>query len=642
MLDFILKYRRVLIVLIHITLIIIAYTLSFVSRFDLGFYHSSENSSLFTLTLLPLLLIRLSSYWYFDLFKGLWRYVGLRDLKDIIKASFLGTLLFALYIFMTTRGHGYPRSIFIIDFAYNILLIAGIRMMVRIYREGTEKVGLEEQKDIKNVLIIGAGNAGEMILREMHQNPRLGYNPVGFVDDDRGKRKSTIHGVAVIGNTRDICKLAKEYNINEVIIALPSATGKAMRRIVNTCKRAEVKFKTLPFIGDLIGEKVSLSQIRDVAIEDLLGREAVDLDMSSIGKELANRVIMITGAAGSIGSELVRQVARFYPRKVILFERSENDLYHFEIELKKGSWNTRFVPFVGDIRDADRIKECMELYSPNYIFHAAAYKHVPMMEINPVEAVKNNIFGTQTLVETALEYNVEKFVLISTDKAVRPTNVMGATKRVAELILQAKSVSKGCKTQFISVRFGNVLGSNGSVIPLFKKQIAEGGPLTVTHPDITRYFMTIPEAVQLVIQAGAIGRGGEIFLLEMGEPVKIKELAENLIRLSGLVPEKDIEIVYTGLRPGEKLYEELLIEGEGIKKTHHNKIWVIESLNTNIDELSSAFKGIEIACKERKDDEIKLILKKLVPEYNYYPAKNDVSYLEPKEMLDAFKSVTVH
>lgn len=635
--ELILKYRRAIIVSIHMAIIVLAYLLSFASRFEILFYHSPENLSLFASTLIPLLVLRLSSYWYFDLFKGLWRYAGLRDLKDIIKASFLGTMLFALYVFLSTRGDGFPRSVFIMDFAYNILLVGGIRMIVRIYREETEKDRSKEKLNLRSVLIVGAGDAGEMILREMQNNPRLGYNPVGFVDDHRGKRKSTIHGVPVLGNTRDICKLAELYSVDEIIIALPSATGKAMRRIVNTCKRAEVKFKTLPFIGDLIDGNVSISQIRDVAIEDLLGRDSVSLDMSLIGKELSNKVIMITGAAGSIGSELVRQVARFNPRKVILFERSENDLYHLEIELKKWGLKTRFVPFVGDIRDEERVRECMGLYRPVYIFHAAAYKHVPMMEMNPAEAVKNNIFGTKVLVDLAAEFEVEKFVLISTDKAVRPTNVMGATKRVAELILQAKSASNS-NTHFVAVRFGNVLGSNGSVVPLFKKQIKEGGPLTLTHPDITRYFMTIPEAVQLVIQAGAMGTGGELFLLEMGEPVKISDLADNLIRLSGLTPGEDIEIVYTGLRPGEKLYEELLIDGEDIKRTHHSKIWILGSRNTDIEALYSGLNDIESACKTGNDNEVKAILKELVPEYNQFTAGSTIPLVETPAMVN----VTLH
>lgn len=617
--ELILKYRRAIIVSVHMAIIILAYSLSFVSRFELIFYRTPENLSLFLSTLVPLLVLRLLSYWYFDLFKGLWRYVGLRDIKDIVKASVLGTLLFALYTFMMTRGAGFPRSLLIIDLAYNILLAGGIRMLVRVYREETDKARLEEQLNSRNVLIIGAGDAGEMMLREMQNNPRLGYNPIGFVDDDRNKRKSTIHGVNVLGNTRDICRLVAEQKIDEVIIALPSATGKAMRRIVNTCKRADVKFKTLPFIGDLIDGDVSISQIRDVAIEDLLGREAANLDMSLIGRELDNKVIMVTGAAGSIGSELVRQLVRFNPRKIVMFERGENDLYHFEIELNKRKCGTKFISFVGDVKDRDRVRECMELYRPAYVFHAAAYKHVPMMELNPAEAVKNNVLGTKVLVDMAVEYGVEKFVLISTDKAVRPTNVMGATKRVAELILQAKSASQGCKTHFVAVRFGNVLGSNGSVIPLFKKQIAEGGPITLTHPDITRYFMTIPEAVQLVIQAGAMGIGGELFLLEMGDPVKIADLAENLIRLSGLKPGVDIEIVFTGLRPGEKLYEELLIDGEDVKRTHHDKIWVLESLCPDETILDSVLEDFESACKEGNDNLVRSKLKELVPEYSYFP-----------------------
>lgn len=636
--ELILKYRRLIIVLAHIALIALAYFLSFASRFEVIFYRSPEYLSLFALTLIPLLVLRLSSYWYFDLFKGLWRYVSVRDLIDIIKASLLGSLLFALYIFAVAKEYGFPRSVFVIDAAYNVLVVGGIRMAVRLFREGPDKGRPDEELNSKNVLIIGAGDAGEMMLREMQNNPRLGYNPVGFVDDDRSKRKSTIHGVPVLGNTRDICKLVELYNVDDIVIALPSATGKAMRRIVSTCKRAEVKFKTVPYIGDLIDGRVSISQIRDVDIEDLLGRDAVNLDMSLIGNELANKVIMITGAAGSIGSELVRQAARFNPRKVVLFERSENDLYHLDIELKKGNWRTKFVPFIGDVRESDRVRECMELYRPTYIFHAAAYKHVPMMEMNPTEAVKNNIFGTKVLVDLAAEFEVEKFVLISTDKAVRPTNVMGATKRVAELILQAKSASKDCNTHFVAVRFGNVLGSNGSVVPLFKKQIKEGGPVTLTHPDITRYFMTIPEAVQLVMQAGAMGIGGELFLLEMGEPVKISDLAENLIRLSGLTPGEDIEIEYTGLRPGEKLYEELLIDGEGIKETRHSKIWVLESRSTDIKALNSGLNDIESACKTGNDDEVRSVLKQLVPEYSQPAAVGRVPLVETPAMVN----VTLH
>ncbi len=612
-----------MIVPMHVALIAISYFLAFASRLEVSFFNSDMYHRVFISTLAPLLAVRLFSYWYFDLFQGLWRYVGVTDLKDIIKASLLGTMLFALYVFIVMRGEGFPRSVLAIDFIYNIVLIGGIRMIVRMFREATVKSSIKDLPESKNVLIVGAGSAGEMILREMRNNPRLGYNPVGFVDDDVSKHKTRMHGMSVLGSSSDITSIASQYGVEEVIIAIPSAKGKTIRKIVSTCKTAGIRFKTLPYIGDLIDSRVNTSLIRDVAIEDLLGRDAVSLDMSLIAQQLANKVIMVTGAAGSIGSEIVRQLARFHPQKVILFERAENDLFHLELELKKRKLSAAYVPFIGDIRDEDRVRECLETYHPSHIFHAAAYKHVPMMEENPIEAVKNNIFGTRVLADLAIDYKVDKFVLISTDKAVCPTNVMGATKRVAELILQEKSKIHDCMTQFIAVRFGNVLGSNGSVIPLFKKQIEEGGPVTITHPDITRYFMTVSEAVQLVIQAGAMGRGGEIFLLEMGEAVKIRDLAENLIYLSGLTPGDDIEIVYTSLRPGEKIYEELLLSGENVIKTDHNKIWVLNHQNEESERLLLNLKDLDSLGKIHNLSEVKDILKKIVPEYKpYFPPRS--------------------
>ncbi|MDI6727155.1 MAG: nucleoside-diphosphate sugar epimerase/dehydratase, partial [Smithellaceae bacterium] len=590
------------------------------SRLDFTLYQSPAYFYLFVWTAPFLLVIRLFACWYFDLFQGMWRFVSLTDLKDIISAALLGTLLLAIFIFLTIRGEGFPRSILVIDFAYNIILLGGIRMAVRIFRESNTQVRPEESPALKPILIVGAGAAGEMILREIKANPRLGYDPVGFVDDDKNKFKSTIHGVAVLGDTDHLSELVQRYQIAEAIIAIPSAGSRTIRKIVNSCQTAGVTSKTLPFIGDLIEGKASISQIRNVAIEDLLGREPVLLDMSLIGRELAGRVILITGAAGSIGSELVRQTARFGPKKILLYDQSENDLFHLEMALKKDGSATNFLPIIGDIRDKDRVRQCLERHRPTYIFHAAAYKHVPLMEVNPVEAVKNNIFGTQILAELAAEHGLEKFVLISSDKAVRPTNVMGATKRVAELILQAKSRT-GARTQFLAVRFGNVLGSNGSVIPIFQKQIAAGGPVTITHPDITRYFMTIPEAALLVIQAAAMGQGGEVFLLEMGESMKIRDLAENLIYLSGLTPGEDIEIVYTGLRPGEKLYEELLVAGEGIKKTPHDKIRVLNGPEVEGENLTARLRELEALCHTGNNNEIKQLLKELVPEYQPYPGR---------------------
>lgn len=619
--QLILTFRFPIVVLTQLTLITLAYFLAFASRFELTFvYEQPQYLALFLTTLPVLILIRMFSYWHFNLFKGLWRYVSMKDLIGIVYASLAGTVCFVAYIFIVAHEYKFPRSILLMDFAYNILCFGGIRMLVRVYREGiSSKSDEAEGVSAKKVLIIGAGDAGEMILREMMKNPRLGYKATGFVDDDRRKRKTAIHGVPVLGNTNDIPRLILNHQIEEVILAIPSAAGIDVSRIINICKQADSNVKTLPFVGDLIEGTATLSQIRDVNIEDLLGRKVVNLDMGLIGKELYDKVILVTGAAGSIGSELVRQIARFSPKKIILFERGENDLFHFENQLSKGSWNTTFVPYIGDVKDRERLISCFEKHAPSYVFHAAAYKHVPLMEINPSEAVKNNILGTMLTANIAEEYGVEKFVLISTDKAVRPANVMGATKRVAEMVIQSMDSSK---THFVAVRFGNVLGSNGSVIPLFREQIADGGPITITHPEITRYFMTIPEAVQLVIQAGAMGKGGEVFLLEMGEPVRIKALAENLIRLSGKEPGEDIELVYTGLRPGEKLYEELLTVGEGIVKTHHEKIMVLTGDKIIRKLLIETISELEAAAKSGNVEEVKTLLKLMVPDYHEMTAKD--------------------
>ncbi len=620
--EIITKYRMALIIAIHGVLIFLSYLLAFASRLDFTFYQQAPFLHLFLWSAPFLLVLRFFACWYFDLFRGLWRFVGLEDLLAIIKASALGTLLFVLFIFIANRGEGFPRSIFLIDFVYNIVLIGGIRLGARLLRERTSNLRQKSSKDRRRVLIVGAGAAGEMILREIKRNPHLGYDPIGFVDDDRSKHNTTIHGFSVLGDTGRIEDLVKEHQVVEVIIAIPSADSKALRRIVACCKSAGIAAKTLPFIADLINGRVSVSQIRNVAIEDLLGRETVCLDMSLLGRQLVQQVVLVTGAAGSIGSELVRQIIPFNPRTIVLFDQAENDLFHLEMELKKAGSDVELLPFIGDIRDSHCVRQCLERHRPSHLFHAAAYKHVPMMEINPLEAVKNNIFGTQTMVEMAFRYNVAKFVLISSDKAVRPTNIMGATKRVAELIIQAKQRSGG-QTQFAAVRFGNVLGSNGSVIPIFQKQIASGGPVKVTDPEMTRYFMTVSEAALLVIQAGLLGQGGEVFLLEMGEPVKIRDLAENLIYLSGFKPGVDIEIVYTGLRPGEKLYEELLLEGEGIAKTALEKTWVVtQKEQIDADFLSAQLAKLEEICQSGDISSLKRILKKLVPDYHPYTGGN--------------------
>lgn len=613
------KYKQTVKVLLHIVIIALAYFLSFLTRFDQGVV---PYLPLMLETLVPLIALRTASYWFSGAFGSIFLYSGLVDLMKIMKGALLGTLLFAVYAYVFKilwgAGAGFPRSVFVIDLCYNILLSGGVRVAFRLYsdRFSDGRQGQAEMK--KSVLIVGAGRAGEMILREINNNPYLGYEAVGFVDDDRDKHNRTIHGIKVLGNTRAICSIASRTALDEVVIAIPSARGRSIRRIAATCERAGVRFRTLPYITDIMHESVSIKQLRNVAIEDILGREPVHLDTAMLHEQINDRVVLVTGAAGSIGSELVRQLLRLEPRRVILFERSETHLYYLELEIAKKYPGAVFVPFIGDITDEARLRECMETFRPELVFHAAAYKHVPMMELNPSEAVKNNVFGTKLLADLSAEYGVGKFVLISTDKAVRPTNVMGATKRASELILQEKSADGGVATRFVAVRFGNVLGSNGSVIKLFNRQILEGGPVTVTHPEVTRYFMTIPEAAQLVIQAGAIADNGQIFLLEMGNPVRIRDLAENLIRLSGLVPGEDIQIRYSGLRPGEKLYEELLIDGEDVTKTHYDKIWILKTSRPEPEWLNGKLGELEEAARDGGNaQKIKIILSQIVPEYKY-------------------------
>lgn len=611
------KYKQTIKVLLHVAIIALSFVLSFLTRFDMKI---SPYIPTILETLVPLIVLRIAAYWFFGAFGGLFMYSGLVDMIKLVKGAILGTVLFTLYayVFEIFLGEGFPRSIFFIDLGYNIMLAAGMRVAFRLYSDRFGKGRRTVKGNTKSVIIAGAGRAGEMILREMHNNPSLKYRAIGFVDDDRSKHNRTIHGVRVLGYTHDIVSIASKKAVDEVVIAIPSARRKSIRRILATCERARVKVRTLPHISDIMHSSVSVKQLRNVAITDILGRDPVQLDTTLLHEQINDRVVLVTGAAGSIGSELVRQLIRLEPRRIVLYERSETELYYLELELTKKYPGAVFVPFVGDITDETRVRQCMEQYAPELVFHAAAYKHVPMMEINPTEAVKNNVFGTRLVARLAVEYGVKRFVFISTDKAVRPTNVMGATKRVAELILQQQSADDAVKTKFVAVRFGNVLGSNGSVIKLFNRQIAEGGPVTVTHPEVTRYFMTIPEAAQLVIQAGGIADDGQIFLLEMGEPVKIRDLAENLIRLSGLVPGEDIEIRYSGLRPGEKLYEELLIDGEDVTKTHYDKIWVLRSERPKTTWLNGKLELLEkAAIAALEPEEIKSLLNQIVPEYKY-------------------------
>ncbi len=588
-----------------------------------------ESAGLVFQRILPLIIItKIMVFFLFDLYQGMWRYTSLTDLLSILKAGSIASLLVILLTFFIHRLGGFSRSVFIIDWGLTLLLIGGARVTIRLFfwfGAGDESTRfwngkflrsvVKSDKKGKRIIVIGAGNCGEKISREIHDTPRLGYRIVGFIDDDPIKSKRNIHGIPVLGNRNEIKIYAEQLDAQELIIAMPSVSSKDMREIVKLCEKTGIPFKTVPSMGELINGKVTIQSIRDVSYKDLLGRAPVKLDEEQIGAYLKGKRVLITGAGGSIGSELCRQVCRFSPECLILYERAESPLYDIDLELKDNFKNIKVIPKLADITDLRKLEKIFEETQPEVVFHAAAYKHVPMLEHNPWEAIGNNILGTRNVITAANNYNVKRFVLVSTDKAVRPANVMGASKRVAELMVQAQNACGISDTKYITVRFGNVVGSVGSVIPLFKKQIEKGGPVTVTHPDITRFFMTIPEASQLILQAGSMGNGGEIYILDMGVPIKIADMAEDLIRLSGFEPYDDIDIKFVGLRPGEKLYEELITEGEGIVNTEHEKIMVLKGSVCELNILNGRLERMRRLMEEQDGDGIRTALKEVLPEY---------------------------
>lgn len=559
---------------------------------------------------IPISLIMVVSFCFFKLYKSVWKYASTVELMYVITAvtaGSLGSLLYGVIV-----GYRLPLSVYFIMWALVMVASGGMRLLSRVIATIDILPG-GAISQIKRVLVIGAGDAGAIAVREMKKNPHLAYNPIALIDDDKSKIGKLINGTPIVGTRDDIVEIVKNRDIDEILMALPSIKNNDRREIIKICNSTGVKLKTLPGIYELINGKISINQIRDVEIEDLLGRDPVELNMEGIEEYIKDKVILITGGGGSIGSELCRQIVKFNPKKLVILDIYENGAYDLQMELNFKYPNIDKDVVIASIREKKRLEEVFEKYNPDVVFHAAAHKHVPLMEANPKEAIKNNVVGTLNLAKTAEKYKVKKFVLISTDKAVNPTNIMGATKRMCEMIIQ--SINKESKTEFVAVRFGNVLGSNGSVIPLFKKQIKEGGPITVTHPEINRYFMTIPEAAQLVIQAGSMAKGGEIFILDMGSPVKILDLAKDLIRLSGLEPEKDIKIQFTGLRPGEKLYEELLMDEEGMTNTNHKKIFIgkpgkydFKDICEKVDKLKS--------CLDKDDEEIFNKVQEIVPTYN--------------------------
>jgi len=610
MADALVKYRKPVIAAFQISLFTVTYLLSFLLRLD--YYLPAHNRPAFFATLPIVVAIKAVIFYRFGLFRGWWRYVGMDDLADVIKATSVSTLISLGGVFVAKGFYGYPRSVWAIDWVLTILVLGGVRFAVRAYAESSlgSRAGA-------STLIVGAGAAGSTLARQMRGHSRLDYRPVGFVDDDLTKLGIKLQGLPVLGTTADLPKLIDRYAVEQVLIAIPTLRGGEVERILDKCRERRVGFKIVPPISDLLAGHLTLDQIRGVRIEDLIGREPVELDVVHLRERLAGRRVLITGAGGSIGSELARQVAAFEPRQLILFERSENDLYNVEVKLRERFPALDLVPVIGDITDADQLAEIFAAYLPQSIFHAAAYKHVPMMERHLFQAVRNNIFGTANVARAAMEAGVEDFLMISSDKAVKPTSVMGVTKRSAELVVAALQ-SRGV-TRFVSVRFGNVLGSSGSVLPLFRRQIGARQPVTVTHPEVTRYFMTTTEAVQLVLQASTMGRGGEIFVLDMGEPVKIVDLAHKLIRLSGLEPGRDLEIKFTGLRPGEKLSEELLLEGEGVLPTVHEKIRVLSGRPISYPQISRWLAALKEAVEQKDGQAVLDELCWMVPEYRPSP-----------------------
>ena len=554
----------------------------------------------------------------FDLYTILWKYASIDELFATLKSVTLFTIEYSIVgYFLLHKLFGYalyrfPYSIIIISWMLNVVMIGGSRFFLRMV-DNNGKYEKCNPKSSKNTLIIGAGDAGSLLIKELKKHKEVEEYPVAVIDDDLSKAGKKINGVPIVGDRTKIKEAIENFDIEEVIMAIPTIDTDNKKQIFDICKEFNVKLKTIPGIYEIVEGTVNISKIRNVNIEDLLGRESVKLDTAGIDEFIKGKVVLVTGGGGSIGSEICRQVAKFSPKKLIILDIYENNAYDLQMELNYTHPELDKFVAIASVRDRNKIEAVFNKFKPDVVFHAAAHKHVPLMEDNPSEVIKNNIVGTLNVAECASETGVKKFVIISTDKAVNPTSIMGASKRVCEMIIQ--SINNVSKTEFVAVRFGNVLGSSGSVIPLFKKQIENGGPVTVTHPDINRFFMTIPEASQLVIQAGAMAKGGEIFVLDMGKPVKIVDLARDLIKLSGLEPDKDIKIKFTGLRPGEKLYEEILINKDTLTKTAHNKIFVENPQYFDFRELKDEIKKLEDVSRDTNDDHIFAAMEDLVPTY---------------------------
>jgi len=598
--------RRTAVILHDLLMAVCAWELGWIARYNFAFPVPDWEINLRALPLV--ILTQGLIFWQFGLYRGVWRFASLPDLWNIFRAVALGTLSIALVLFIFTRLEGVPRSLFILYPVFLVILLGAPRLGYRLWKDHT--FNLRTISDGSRVLVIGAGRAAELLVREMFRDGR--YLPVGLLDDESRLLDAKIHGVPVLGTIENLPQIIRQYDIDTIVIALPSATNEQMQRIVEHCQQTSVPIRTVPRLQDMLTGVSGLTELREVSIDDLLGRETIELDWTVIQEGLSAKNVMVSGGGGSIGSELCHQIAGLGPAALVIFEKSEHNLYRIQMALSRRHPELSLHAILGDICDKAAVEHVLGKFKPEVIFHAAAYKHVPLLQSQVREGVRNNVFGTRVLAEAASKHGCNKFVLISTDKAVNPVSVLGASKRVAEIYCE--SMNRHSTTQFITVRFGNVLGSDGSVVPLFKEQIKAGGPVTVTHPEVSRYFMTMREACQLILQAGAMGRGGEIFVLDMGKPVNIAYLAEQMIKLSGKVPGGDIPIEFTGLRAGEKLHEELFHADEKMEKTNHEKILLARHRLIEWAHLVDVLDQMEAACEAYDDEQLKSQMAQFVPD----------------------------
>ncbi|WP_370774301.1 polysaccharide biosynthesis protein [Clostridium sp.] len=615
------RKKNLILLLVDISIIVLVYTTLALLNVDNANLTIGALANIVISIIIYVLLLKLN-----NMYSCIWINAGAYELTKTMVASISACILVTLITLII------PNTISVVGniLAGIIIMIGltGVRLSLRVLTRSLTYSVADRTKGKYNILIIGAGDCASTIISEIRKEKSNDYNIIGIIDDDEAKLNTLLNGVKVLGNRDNIVEIVERENIDQILFAIAKIDGEAKSKILDICSKTTAKVKVIPGYYQLLEEGISVNKMRDVDLRDLIGREEVKLDKSGIEKYINNKIVLVTGGGGSIGSELCRQIAKFNPKLLLILDIYENNAYDLQNELSYNEPNLNKKVIIASVRDKARLSQIISAYKPNIIFHAAAHKHVPLMEDNPSEAIKNNVIGTLNMAQLASQYKVEKFVLISTDKAVNPTNVMGATKRLCEMIVQAVNNERGNKTEFVAVRFGNVLGSNGSVIPLFKRQIKNGGPLTLTHKDITRYFMLIPEAAQLVLQAGAYAKGGEIFVLDMGKPVKIYDLAENLIRLSGYTPNSDIKIEITGLRPGEKLYEELLMNNDNLTKTAHNKIFIDKPETISLNKIIKQIDDLLFVAKIGNKNMLKDKLKEIVPTYNSPEFYNNKKVLE--------------